>query len=211
MRVRWIGLALVLALVGAAAGYGLGHLRQDEPTAFALAAPVPAQSPRYPVIPTVVRPDPDFPGLQPGLRLHLVTVGVPPFGFELPIPRGWVRTNPASGEWHWHSPPELVKNTYFIRVKLLGNLFQPVATSLEARVTALENAGDVADLHVESRTADTLVVDYVSAGYRRVSMERFVADDSGTTYASIGLLGREADRAGMAALFPRITAGATQH
>jgi hypothetical protein len=211
MRVRWIGLALVLAVVGAAAGYGVGHLQQDQPATFPVAAPVPADNPSYPVIPVVVKPDPDFPALQPGLRLHPVNVGVSPYGFRLQIPRGWSQINPTSGEWHWYPPPEFVKNTYFIRVKLLGNLFQPVASSIEARVTALDNAVDVADLRIESRTTDRLVVSYVSEGYRRVSMEQFVADDGGTTYASIALVGRESDRAGMDDLFPRIIAGAAQH
>jgi hypothetical protein len=209
MRVRWIGLVLVLALVGAAAGYGLGHLRQDEPTTFPVAAPVPAESPSYPVIPTVVRPDPDFPSLQPGLRLHHVTVGTPPYDFGLSVPRGWLRTNPISAEWHWHAPPESVPNTYFVRVKLLGNGFKPVASALAARISDLENAEDVTDLHIESRSADGFVADYVAVDHRRVSMERFVADSTGTTYASIAVIGREADRAGLADLFSRIPGTAT--
>jgi hypothetical protein len=139
-----------------------------------------------------------------------VSVGISPYGFRLQIPRGWSQTNPASGEWHWH-PPGYLPNTYFIRVKLLGNLFQPLASSLEARVTALEDADGVADLRVESRTSDRLVVTYVADGYRRVSMEQFMAADDGTTYAVIALVGRESDRAGMDDLFPRIIAGAVQH
>lgn len=209
MRARWIGLTLALGLVGAAGGYGLGVARQEQPTTLPVAAPVPASSPSYPVIPILVLPDPAFPTLEPGLRLHPVTVGSPPFDLRLPIPRGWIRTNPTSGEWHWYPPPTFVKNTYFVRVKLLGNLFQTVAASLDARVSALESADGVADLQIESRTADSLVTSYVASGYRRVSMERYIADGTGTTYASIAVIGRERDRPGLADLFRRIPAGAT--
>jgi hypothetical protein len=207
MRVRWIGLTLALVALGVAAGYGLGMLRQEDPTTFA-AEPVPASAPSYPVIPVVVLPDPDFPALQPGLPLHQATVGSAPFDFTLPIPRGWRRSDPTSGEWHWYPPPTFVKNTYFVRVKLLGNLFQPVGKSLDQRISALENAEDVADLEIESRDADSLVASYVSGRYRRVTFEKFVPDSSGTTYASIGVIGREEDRDGLQDLFDRITADA---
>ncbi len=39
-------------------------------------------------------------------------------------------------------------------------------------------------------------------------MERFVADGSGTTFASIGIIGREQDRPGLADLYERIPAEA---
>jgi len=208
MRVRWTVATLALVLVGAAAGYGVGALREQEPTTFPVAAPVPASSPSYPVIPSVVLPDPDYPPLQPGLPLQPVTVGTAPFDFHLPIPRGWERTNPTSGEWHWHAPPDFVLNTYFVRVKLLGNLFLPVDAALDARIAALENAPEVTDLHIESRTADGFVGDYVAGDHRRVTMERYVPDSNGTTYASVAVIGREEDRAGLADLFDRITAAA---
>lgn len=209
MRARWIGLVLALALVAAAVGYGVGVHRRDEPVSFT-AEPVPAQSPSYPVLPVVVLPDPDFPALRTGLPLHPVTVGTPPFDFTVPIPKGWIRTNPTSGEWHWHPPPGAlpVPNTYFIRVKLLGNQFLPVSDSLEARITALENAPEVTDLDIESRDADSFVADYVAGGHRRVTMERFVGDGTGTTFASIAVIGREADRDGLTDLFHWIPAGA---
>ena len=198
---------VALGLIGAAAGYGLGVLRQEEPATFA-AEPVLASSPSYPVTPVVVLPDPDLPALEPGLALHEATVGTAPFEFRLPIPQGWDQTNPMAGEWHWHPPPEFVPNTYFIRVKMLGNQFQPVAKALDARISALENADDVIDLHVESRDADSFVASYVSGQYRRVAMEKFVPDGEGSTYASIAAIGREEDRAGLADLFERIPPGA---
>lgn len=207
MRVRWIGLTLALVLVGAGVGYALGELRHERPTTFA-AEPVPASSPSYPAIPVLVLPDPDVPPLQPGLSLNQVTVGTAPYDFSLPVPEGWLRSNPASAEWHWYPPPDFIKNSYFIRVKLLGNQFLPVAAARDARLNALENAEDVRDLHVESRDANTLVTNYVADQHRRISMESFIPDSLGNAYASIALIGREQDRAGLTDLFERISAAA---
>lgn len=204
MRVRWIGTGLALVLVGAAAGYGVGVLRREQPVTFAQATPVPASSPSYPVIPVVVLPDPDLPSLEPGLPLHQVTVGTPPFTFRLPIPKGWIRTNPTAGSWHWHAPPDFIQDTYFIRVTQLAVGSPTIDRSLNDRLAALDGAADVSDLHVESRSADSFVANYVSGGHRHVDMERFVADDNGTTFASIGIIGREQDRRGMEDLFARI-------
>lgn len=200
-------LTLALVAAAAAAGYGVAALREESPITFA-AEPVPAASPSYPAIPVLVLPDPDRPALQTGVPLQEVAVGTAPYDFRLPIPIGWMRTNPASAEWHWSPPPGFQKNTYFIRVKLLGNQFLPVGAAADARLSALENADDVKDLHVETRDADTLVTNYVADQHRRISMESFVADSSGNAYASIAVIGREADRDGLADLFARIAAGA---
>jgi hypothetical protein len=209
MRVRWIGLALALALVGAAAGYGLGVLRQDEPTSFA-ARPVVARSPSYPAAPVLVLPDPDLPTLETGLSLHEATIGSAPFDLTLPVPRGWVRSNPTAGEWRWYPPPGLTANTYFLRVRLVGNTYVSVPTAVDQRINALDNASDVADLHIESREADRFSSTYVAAAHRRVDMERFIGSaDSDFVYASIAAIGRERDRAGLEDLLSRIAAGAT--
>jgi hypothetical protein len=210
MRVRWIGLTLALALLGAAAGYGVGLLARDEPATFAAGRPVPAVSPSYPVNPVLVLPDPKDPALASGLPLHRATVGTPPFALDLPVPKGWVRTTPSSGEWRWYLPPGMVPNTYFLRVRLIGNRYMSVTDALEERLTALQNAEDVSDFHLQTRTADGFTADYVSGDHRRVAMERFIsADGSATAYASIAVIGREADREGLADLFAEVTAGAT--
>jgi hypothetical protein len=193
--------------VAAGAGYAQAERRPDQP-ATDDAEPVPASSPSYPAIPVLVLPDPAVPPLEPGRPLHQVTVGTAPYDFSLPIPAGWLRSNPISSEWHWYPPPEFVKNTYFVRVKLFGNAFLPVAAARDARLSALENADDVRDLHVESRDANTLVTNYVADQHRRVSMEAFLPNSDGDAYASIAVIGREADRAGLADLFQRVTAGA---
>lgn len=211
MRVRWIGLALALVLVGGAIGYGAGVMRAEEPTTFAQAVPVPASGPSIPVIPVKVNPDPTvIPPLRTDLRLRPRTVGAAPFDLTLPIPRGWLQTNPTSGAWNFYPPPgaEGTANTYFLRVRLVGNSFRPVEAARDQRLADLDNAAEVQDLTVEKLRPGGFLATYVAEGYRRVSYEQFV-DSPGSTfaYASIALIGREADREGMADLFPRILAG----
>jgi hypothetical protein len=210
MRVPGIGVTLALALVGVAAGYGSGVLLRTEPVTFASPAPVAAADPSWPAEPVPVLPDPDLPALATGLRTHRETVGTPPFALRLPIPDGWVRTDPAAGEWRWHPPARFLPNTYFLRVRLVGNLYQSIGSALDHRLDALRDAADVAGLDVESMTSQGYTATYVAGDHLRVSMERFIGAGSGATaYASIALVGREADRPGMDELFPRIVRGAT--
>jgi hypothetical protein len=213
MRVRWIGLTLALVLVGAAAGYGLGVLRQDEPTTFAAAEPVPAQSPSIPVLPVRVVPDPATPPpLQPGQRLVPRTVGTAPFDLVVPVPKGWVRTNPTSGEWRWYPQPgpDQTLNTYFLRVRLIGNSYQTITAALQNRIASLENADEVGDFHLEKQTGASFVASYVNGLHRRVAMEAFTNPNGlDTAYAWIALIGRESDRPGLRDLFPRVVDGAT--
>lgn len=211
MRVRWIGLTLALVVVGGAVGYGAGAMREDEVTVFADARPVPARNPAIPFIPVDVLPDPDrLPPLATGLTLRPRTLGDAPFDLTIPIPRGWVQTNPTSGAWNFYPPPGAVgtANTYFIRVRLIGNTFRLVEAARDQRLADLEGATDVKDLVVEKVRPGGFVANYVAEGYRRYSHEEFV-DSPGSpfAYASIAILGREADREGMNDLFPRILAG----
>ena len=152
-------------------------------------------------------PDSVFPALTPGLRTHPETVGVPPFALTVPIPQGWVRSNPAPGEWRWYPSDKFEFNTYFLRVRLVGNRYQPVPDALAERMNALRDAADVAELNVEETTANSFRATYVADEHRRVTMERFLPGPTGNAFAWIALIGREFDRAGMADLFPTITNG----
>lgn len=209
MRVRWIGLTLALALLGLAAGYAAGTLSRDAPTAFAVITPVPAQDPSVPVIPVEVLPDPTTPPpLAPGIALRPRTVGTSPFDLTVPVPRGWVQTAPTSGEWRWYPPPGLTLNTYFLRVRQIGNSYQPITVARDERIADLEDADAVDDFHLEERTAGGFVATYVSDQHRRVAMEQFLGSGgSDTAYAWVALIGREADREGLADLFRRVVAG----
>lgn len=208
MRLVRVGLLLALAGVGGAGGYLVTTVDDAGTTSFSGPEPVAAVSPSYPVDPVVVLPDSDRPALQPDLPLHRATVGAAPFDLALPVPRGWDRSVPSAGEWRWYPPPGNVVNTYFLRVRLIGNQYQPVDRAVDARLDALRSSENVKGLEVLSRTDTSFVAEYVSDGYRRVTMEAYLAKedsaDSDAAYAWIALVGRRADRRGMNDLFGRI-------
>lgn len=210
MRVRWIGLALALVLLGLAAGYGLASRSDGGPTEVGAARPMAAVEPSWPAEPAEVEPDPDFPALAPGLRTHRETVGVPPFSLSLPIPQGWVRTNPTSNEWRWYPNDDFVDYTYFLRVRQVGNRYQPIPAALAERISALRDAEGVSDFDVESTGKDSFTATYVDEKHRRLTMERFFPGSDGNAASYVALIGRESDRAGMADLFARITAALQQ-
>ena len=56
-------------------------------------------------------------------------------------------------------------------------------------------------------TTDSFTATYVSEEHRRLAMERYLPGPDGNAMVWIALIGRVADRAGMAELFPRITNG----
>ncbi len=209
MRVRWIGLTLALVLLGLAAGYGLGRTSVDDPTQVAMAHPMLAVDPSWPAEPATVVPDPTYPALAPGLRTHLETVGIPPFTLTVPVPVGWKRSNPVAGEWRWYPTADFENNTYFLRVRLVANRYQPVPDALAERLTALDGAEGVVELDIESKTTDAFTATYVAEEHRRLTMERFLPGPTGNALAWVALIGREVDRAGMDDLFPRITDGVT--
>ena len=210
MRVWAVGLVAVLVAGAATGGYVLRTNEEPDATSYDGPSPIAAVSPSYPVEELDLVDDPDFPALQAGVELHEVRVGDKPFDLELQIPVGWARTVPQAGEWRWYPPPGDVLNTYFLRVRLVGNQYQPIPTMLEARIDALDGAESVKDFVLESRIGNGFVANYVSEGHRRVAMELYVAGpDSDVAFAWIALVGREVDREGMADLLARI-GGAAQ-
>lgn len=207
---RTLGVALVLAVAGAAGGYGVGAFRTDEPVTISMALPVPAEDPSYPSDPvSVVRPDRTFPTLERNLDYHKVSLGTDEFPLDVRVPRDWIGTNPTPGEWRWYPPPgpDNTENTYFLRVRNVANNYRTVPAALDARIEDLAGAAGVSEFDVESRSADTFVATYVSEGYRRVAMERFTTNGgSGNAYAWIAVVGREQDRDGLSSLLESVTA-----
>lgn len=206
MRVRWIGLALALVLLGLAAGYGLANRPDDPPEELASAQPIAAVDPSWPAEPAEVLPDSTFPALAPGVRTHLETIGTESFPLRIPVPNHWVRSNSAPGEWKWYPADDFEYNTYFLRVGSIGP-HQPIPTVLSQRIAALDGAESVKELDIESQTADSFTATYVSDKHRRLNMERVLPAPDGTAMVWIALIGRMSDRAGMEELFPRITNG----
>jgi len=209
MRVRGSVVAVVLALVAAAlVGIGLGHAlgvdREHVPGTFA-ASPIPASSPSYPVTPAEVEPDDPYPALATGLPTRPVKVGSAPFQVVLPVPRGWFRSDSTAGEWRWYPAADKTKNLYFVRVSQVSNTHQSVPAALADRIKALRGAADVDDFDLESQQADRFLATYVAFAHRRVNYEGYLPR-GGTAYLRIAVIGREADRAGLAELFDELMA-----
>ena len=205
MRVWAVGLVAVLVAGAATGGYLLRPSEERQVSTYDGPSPVAAVSPSIPFEPPEVLPDSDFPALLPGVELHRTAVGDKPFDLRLQVPTGWPRTIPQAGEWRWYPPPGDVLNTYFLRVRLIANQYQPIPALLEARIDALDGAESVKDFVLESRTDASFVADYVSDDYRRVAMEMYLPQPgTDVAFAWIALVGREADRAGMVDLMDRI-------
>lgn len=203
MRVRWIGLALALALVAGGVGHWFGTERPAAPTTFA-ADPVPASSPSYPVIPTVIVADNRAPALQPDLRVRRRTVGSPPFQVKVPIPRGWVRSEANVSEWKWFPSWQLTKNVHFVKVLQIGNGYRTIDAEVRRRIADLDSAAEVSNLEVE-REPDRFAASYVAGKHRRFSYEGYLSrPGSGFADVYIGVIGREVDRPGLEALFDRL-------
>lgn len=208
MAWRGLGVAVVLAVVGALLGAGLALSLREEPTRLDATTPASASSPSVPTDPPVeVLPDPLTPALEPDLPTHVAKVGQRPFGLTLPVPDGWSRSNPTKGEWRWFvegHPP----NTYVLRA-VLPSGYRTVARARDDRIEDLDGATGIEDFTVEETGADGFVATYVLEGYKRVTMERYLALDGGTTvYAVIAMTGREADRDGMTSLIDTVVTGA---
>lgn len=201
---------VVLALVGALVGGGIATLLRGEPARLDDSRPVAAASPSFPTDPPVaVLPDPSTPALSTRLPTHTETVGQDPFDLNFPVPDGWTRSDAKAGVslWFVESNPA---NTYRLRVVLYSG-YSTIPDARDDRIAALDGATGIQEFTVEDETADGFTATYVLGGYKRVTMERFLAvDGSSTVYAVVAIVGREADRAGMQALIDKIAAEATQ-
>ena len=136
MRVRWIGLALALALVGAAAGYGLGALRRTEPVTFAFAHPVPAVSPSIPIEPTPsYAPDIDY----------------PPLGTDLTY-----KYDAATGKFtmSYQADPTIDAPTHIF----VSPLTAPHGYTVTTNVGTVTKNGSYVDLDVDSATTVNLTI-----------------------------------------------------
>ncbi|WP_298754587.1 hypothetical protein [uncultured Nocardioides sp.] len=210
---RRLGLAALTVVAMAATGAGLGYADADDaPEPLVVdAGPVAAADPDYPQDREVrVLEDPEYPTLEPGLPASRRLVGTSPFAISLPVPRGWVRSDSTAGEARFYPEAysEDIKNTYFVRVRLVANQYLSVAAQLDTRIHALSTASGIEGFTLESRSFDALVATYVSEGYRRVAMEQYVAQPGqDTAFAYVAVIGREQDRDGLADLLDRLVSG----
>lgn len=212
MRVRWIGLALALALVGGAAGYALGRSALDEPAQLTDPEPVPAVSPAYPVNEYDVLPDPGIAPLGTRLPLHVARFRAGGLPMTASVPVGWRRV-PLTGRDSWNfADPGNPPNTYLLRVGIVAGNRVSLNVARENRITALEDAetnGNLEHLVIEERGDAGFTATYLDESYQRVTTERWLARPGSTeAFAVVAMTGRETDRAGMADLIERVAASA---
>jgi hypothetical protein len=212
MRVRWIGPALALALVGGAVGFAAGTAALDDPSALSGPQPVPAVSPSYPVNEYAVLPDPGIAPLAPDLPLRTARLRAGGLPMTASVPVGWRRVA-LQGRDSWNfADPDNPPNTYLLRIGIDAGDRVSLTVARESRITALEDAetnGAVEHLVIEERVDDGFTATYLDDSHQRVTMERWLPQpDSDQAFAAIAVTGREADRAGLADLLERVSASA---
>jgi hypothetical protein len=210
---RVLGVAVVLLCAGVAGGYAVADRSEEDPSTSTVLVPVPAESPAMPtpsVFPT--EPDPDEEPLASDLDtvpavLRMDHRGA---GVVAQVPDGWRQFRlPDSDTWTFTqegNPP----NTFGLRIQLIFGSRQAVSVFKTARIAALESAvaqGNMFDLHVTAQVADTIEANYIADdGFRRYTVERWVAFDGDTAYVDVAATGRTVDQDGLRDLVSR-TAG----
>jgi hypothetical protein len=208
MRVRWAGLALALALVGLAAGYGVGALLRAEPRTFAQARPVPAVSPSIPVMPTApFAPDIDYPALGTDLQYREHRLGDPPYQWAYDAPRGWIPTTTDSpDELRWRPAGEPTVGGFSMRVKLVTERKTPEAMVAQ-KLDVVRKIYD--DVQVLAQTSDQLSFTYrePTENTKRFDMfQWFQAPGSSEADFEMSVAGRSVDQAGMEDLLQQVAA-----
>jgi hypothetical protein len=206
MRVRWIGLTLALAVLGAAGGYGLATLDRHEPAVIAQAEPVPAQSPSVPIDPPpTFAPDIDYPPLPANLSYRTHRLGDPPFflwTYEAPV--GWVRsTTDQPQEYRWRPKSEPPLGGYSLRVKIVTQRLTP-QQMVDQKIAAMESIYD--DVEVVESDEDEVYFTYRDGlDHQRHNLFRWVAAP-GQTAASfeMSVAGRAVDVPGLKALIEHV-------
>jgi len=206
MRVRWIGLPLALALLGAAGGYGLGTLDRDEPAAIAQAEPVPAQSPSIPVDPEpTFAPDVEYPALSAALAYEDRRIGEPPFfQWAYHAPRGWARTTTDQpNEYRWRPPDEPTEGGFSLRVKLVTERLTP-QEMVDQKITAMQTG--YPDVEIVDQDSDELYFTYRDGNDRqRHNMFRwFTAPGQTAATFEMSVVGRGVDVPGLEALMEHV-------
>ena len=206
MRVRWVGLLGALALLGAAGGYGLGTLDNDEPATIPHPVPVAAQSPSVPIDPPpTFAPDVDYPPLGTDLDYRAHKIGTPPlFQWSYEAPRGWVRTTTdTQDEYRWRPLGEPTEGGYSLRVKLVNQRWTP-SQFVQDKIAAMQAGYE--DVDIVSQDSDELYFTYRDGNDRqRHNMFRwFTAPGQEQATFEMSVVGRGVDVAGLEALMEHV-------
>jgi hypothetical protein len=201
---RTLGLLLLLALVGGAAGYAYAETSAEPEISRDPAAPMAAADPAVPYTPPEkVNPDSELPPLPAAPASHVETLGTRGAGgVALPVPDGWSRNDLRAGEARW-TPPDDPPGSYSLRVEVVdlnGSLAQVVA----GRAAELPFDSRISDLEILGEDGDTLRASFIIAGYRRLQVTRWVSSDGNGIDLEVSATGRLIDESGLESLVASI-------
>ena len=208
-----LAVLVLLALVGAGAGYVSSQDEPVPPVSFSPPVAVPAESPSFPVNVYDVTPDPDTPPLAVDLPLSEAKFRAGGFALRAPVPDDWLRVE-LSGRASWQfSRPENPSGTYVLRLGIVAGERRVPSVATTSRVFALrqqELDGNSENLIVEEQTDTGFTYTVIDGtGHQRVGIERFLTvSGNDSAYYTVAVSGREVDREGMMSLLERIMDGA---
>lgn len=207
MWVRWTGLSLALALVGGAAGFGLGVVSRTSPTSLAVAEPVPAASPSIPVEAAPPYDDDiDYQPLGRGLGYRADRLGDPPFTWRYDVPRGWRAEEIGFVEVRWRPADEPLTGGFSLRVKIVNEHKTDAEMVAQKRAAVLRIYDDV---EILGETDDILSFRYREPETNRLrfnSFRWFTPAGGSTTEFEMSVVGRQADVDGLDDLFDHVAA-----
>jgi hypothetical protein len=208
---RVLSVALVLLCAGVAGGYAVADRSQQEPASTDTLEPVPAVSPAVPTPPEqTYLPDPGVDPLAPDLPSSPVDLRVSRrgLGVTVNVPDGWQQNQiTETNMWNFVGPDNM-KNTYTLRVNIVRGQNVSKTVAKAGRIAALRESeanGGIDDLEITADVGDTFEATYVSGGYLRVTMEKFVSFDGSHAYAAAAVTGRAVDEEGLRDLLARTT------
>lgn len=208
MGMRGLGVAVVLALVGVAGGFGGARLLEDAPASIAEATPVPASDPSVPVDPE--RPyahDILYPALQAGLDYKRRVLGQRGFQqWVYDAPKGWTPLieNGDPNEIRWRPEGEPPVGGYSLRVKLVFE--HKSEQAMVAQKLAAMQSG-YTDVEVLGQTQDLLSFSYREPDtdtQRFNTFQWFSLPGSSEARFEMSVVGREVDRAGLDDLLQQV-------
>ena len=209
MGARGLGLLLLLAVLGGAAGWAWAE-RSAQPTVSRAVPSAPdAADPAVPYTPPeVTKPDADLPPLPVGYSAHdekLGPAGVGQGGVVVPIPNGWDRFDFGDGlQARWTAPGN-PPGSYSIRVQIV-DLPRTLEQMVAARAAELPLDSRISDLRIPpGQTGDTLRATFIMDGYRRLQITRWLSFDGNGIDLEISATGRLIDERGLEALVSKVS------
>lgn len=203
MGVRGLGLLLLLAMVGGAAGFMFAERTNEPRISTASPTPLSAQHPAVPYTPPeVIKPDSELPPLATSLATQDQRLGVGgEGGIVAPIPVGWERIDLREAEARW-VPPGNPPGSYSLRVAVV-DMRRTLAQVVAERAAALEEDTRISNLDVEE-AGDTLRATFILDGYRKLSVIRWLSFDGNGIDVEIAATGRLIDEPGLEALVAKV-------